>query len=67
MPWWGEANPVTLHLMMAHMIAEMREGIDGAAGLSEGSDNLPDVGAEFWSTYWEQLEQIASETQRRTE
>ncbi len=75
-PWWGEAgNPVTLHRIIVHMIAEihrhlgqidiLREGLDGAAGYREGVDNLPEVAADYWPEYCQQLEQIAAEAQRR--
>lgn len=51
-PWWPpERNPVTLHTLLVHMIAEtdrhvgqmdiLREQLDGAAGLRVGVSNLP--------------------------
>ena len=52
-PWWpAERNPVTLHTIVVHMIAEtnrhaghadlVRELIDGASGLRADNSNLPD-------------------------
>ena len=75
-PWWGDAgNPVTLHRILAHMIAEfhrhlgqidiLREGLDGAAGYREDADNMADLSADDWPAYCQQLEQIAAEAQRR--
>ena len=75
-PWWGEpGNPVTLHRIIVHMTAEihrhlgqldiLREGLDGAVGYRQGVDNMPDVDADYWPDYCQQLEQIAAEAQRR--
>lgn len=60
-PWWGDANPVTLQWILVHMISEthrhaghadiLREEIDGAIGHRPTVDNLPDVDAAWWSTY----------------
>lgn len=69
-PWWpDDRNPVTLHQIMVHMIAELnrhaghadivRELIDGAAGLRPDNDNLPEVDAEWWVAYRDRLEQTA--------
>jgi uncharacterized damage-inducible protein DinB len=69
-PWWpDDRNPVTLHLLLVHMVAEtnrhaghadiVRELIDGAAGLRPGVDNLPDVDAAWWDSYYERLEAAA--------
>ena len=76
-PWWGDANPVTLQLIMVHMTAELhrhlgqidilREGLDGAVGLREGGENMPDVDADFWPAYCERLEDIAVEAQQRAD
>lgn len=73
-PWWGDANPVTLQLIMVHMIAEvhrhlgqidiLREGLDGSVGLREGADNLPDIDPGYWPEYYEHLERVAAEAQR---
>ena len=52
MPWWGDRNPVTLHQILVHMVAEtqrhaghadiVREGIDGAAGRLPSDPNMDD-------------------------
>jgi uncharacterized damage-inducible protein DinB len=71
-PWWpAERNPVTLHQILVHMIAEanrhaghadiVRELIDGAAGLRDGNDNLPDADATWWRAYHDQVEAAARE------
>lgn len=49
-PWWGENGTVDLHTVLVHLIAELqrhaghadvvREGIDGAVGLSPRNSNL---------------------------
>ncbi|WP_367130433.1 DinB family protein [Saccharothrix sp. HUAS TT1] len=68
-PWWpADRNPVTLHLVLVHMIAEtnrhaghadiVRELVDGAAGLRRGNDNL---GRVDWETYRANLERVARE------
>lgn len=69
-PWWPpERNPVTVHQVAVHLIAEVqrhtghadivREMIDGAAGLLPGVTNLPEVDAGWWSTYVGQVEAAA--------
>ena len=69
-PWWpDDVNPVTLHWILVHMIAEtnrhaghadiLREQIDGEAGLRAGMGNLPDVGPEWWSAYVSRVEAAA--------
>jgi uncharacterized damage-inducible protein DinB len=70
-PWWGDEGKVTLHRILIHMIAEterhagqadiVRESIDGAAGLSEGNDNLPEFDQASWAQYRSRLEQAARE------
>ncbi len=68
--WWGdESNPVTLHLILIHVIAEtnrhaghadiVRELVDGAAGMREDNDNLPPEDQAWWGTYHERLRQLA--------
>lgn len=60
-PWWpAERNPVTLHTLLVHMIAEtsrhvgqmdiLREGLDGAVGLRVGVSNLPEDDYD-WPAY----------------
>ncbi len=60
-PWWpAERNPVTLHTLLVHMIAEtnrhvgqidiLREELDGAVGVRLGGSNLP--GDDYdWAAY----------------
>jgi hypothetical protein len=70
-PWWGEHGDVTLHLILIHEIAEtarhaghadiVREVIDGAVGLREGTDNMPPVDQAGWKSYYEKVEGAARE------
>jgi uncharacterized damage-inducible protein DinB len=76
-PWWDPARrAVTLLQILTHVIAEthrhaghadiVRELIDGAAGLSNGNDDLPEgVDAGWWSSYRDRLEQVAREAGAR--
>jgi uncharacterized damage-inducible protein DinB len=75
-PWWpAERNPVTLHAIVVHMIAETnrhaghadlaRELIDGASGLRADNSNLPDGDAQWWRAYRERLEDIAASFRTR--
>ncbi len=68
-PWWpAERNPVTLHLILIHLIAEtnrhagqmdiVRELIDGQAGLRAENSNLP--GGLNWPEYRARLETLAA-------
>lgn len=68
-PWWpAERNPVTLHLILIHLIAEtnrhagqmdiVRELIDGGAGLRAENSNLPDD--VNWPEYRDRLETLAA-------
>lgn len=69
-PWWGPPadNQVTLHHMLVRVVDDvarhagqadvLRESIDGAAGLSPTSPNLP--GGTFdWAAYRTRLTEIA--------
>jgi uncharacterized damage-inducible protein DinB len=69
-PWWpADRNPVTLHRILVHIVAEtdrhaghadiVRELIDGSVGLREDNDNLPHVDAEWWQRYRDNLEEVA--------
>jgi uncharacterized damage-inducible protein DinB len=69
-PWWSQAaNPVTLHRVLVHVVAEthrhaghadvVREQLDGAAGLRAEAPNLPDGDVEFWRSYRARLQDIA--------
>jgi Protein of unknown function (DUF664) len=71
-PWWpAPHDEVTLHQMLVHMIAEtdrhaghadiVRELIDGAAGLRDGSSNLPDGDQAWWQDYHNQVERAAQQ------
>lgn len=66
-PWWpGERSTVSLHRVVVHVIADttrhaghadiLREGIDGAAGLTVAAPNLPDVD---WPAYVARLTRVA--------
>ena len=68
--WWPpDRNPVTLQLILLHMIAEtnrhagqidiVRELIDGQAGLRAESTNLPDE--INWTEYHARLEKLAAQ------
>jgi len=71
-PWWGD-TPVTLQLILVHMLAELnhhaghadivRELIDGQAGLRRPGDNLPEADEAWWSAYRERLESTARKFQ----
>lgn len=69
-PWWPEERrQVTLHRILVHLIGEterhaghadiVRELIDGATGLIQGKNNLPDVDEAWWKTYHARLEESA--------
>lgn len=68
-PWWSEARrEVSLHRIVVHVISDttrhaghadiLREGIDGAAGLTVDSTNLSDV---EWTSYVDRLTRVAEE------
>jgi hypothetical protein len=72
-PHWGvDGNEVTLNRILLHVIADtqrhaghadiVRELIDGAVGLLEGSDNMPPGDREWWDNYRDRLESAARET-----
>ena len=69
-PWWGENGvDVPMVHLLVHTLSEtarhlgqvdiLRELIDGSAGLRPGWSNLPDLGPTGWSSYVEELEQLA--------
>jgi uncharacterized damage-inducible protein DinB len=69
-PWWpAERNPVTLHTILVHMIAEtnrhgghadiLREQLDGNVSHRPGVDNLPEVDADWWPAYVDRVEAAA--------
>jgi uncharacterized damage-inducible protein DinB len=71
-PWWGSQGDVTLHQILAHVIAEtnrhaghadiVRELIDGTAGLLPGNDNLPPSDQASWKSHRDRLERLAQES-----
>ncbi|HET9443001.1 MAG TPA: DUF664 domain-containing protein, partial [Acidimicrobiales bacterium] len=70
-PWWGEQGDTTLQRVLVHVVAEthrhaghadlVRELVDGAAGLRDGSSNLPDADPAWWEAYRERVERAARE------
>ncbi|NOJ60664.1 DinB family protein [Arthrobacter sp. 260] len=74
--WSDDRNPVTLHLILIHLLAEtnrhaghadiVRELIDGSAGLQPHNDNLPPGDLSWWETYRNTLERSAVEAARNT-
>ncbi|SDD05225.1 Protein of unknown function [Geodermatophilus telluris] len=69
-PWWPEdRHRPTLHTLLVHVLAEvarhaghadvLREGVDGAAGLRRGSDNLTRPDAAAFAAHRERVEQAA--------
>lgn len=68
-PWWGEANPVTLERILIHVATEthrhaghadiIRELIDGQAGLLDRAPNMPEVDAVWWEAYRARLQETA--------
>jgi hypothetical protein len=74
-PWWPDSrNPVTLHQILVHVIAEtdrhaghadiVRELIDGAAGLRESNTSMPPDDRTWWENYRSQVERAAQEASR---
>jgi uncharacterized damage-inducible protein DinB len=73
--WWRpERRAVTLHQILAHVVAEthrhlghadiVRELIDGAAGLRADNDNLAPGDSAWWESYCNQLERVAKDAAR---
>lgn len=72
-PWWGDANPVTLEWICVHVATEMhrhlghldilRERLDGAVGMREGGENLPGDDEIDWPTYVAKLQRIADDAE----
>ena len=71
-PWWPpDHNEVTLHRILAHMIAEthrhaghadiVRELVDGAVGLRADNDNMAPGDRAWWDSYRSRLERVAKE------
>jgi hypothetical protein len=66
--WWRD-TPVTLHLILVHMLAELnrhaghadilRELIDGQVGWRRPGDNVVEGDEAWWTAYREKLESTA--------
>ena len=66
--WWGH-TPVTLHLILVHVLAELnrhagqadivRELIDGRVGWRRPGDNMAEGDEAWWAAYRERLESTA--------
>lgn len=74
-PWWPAGrDAVSLHRVIVHVVADttrhaghadiLREGIDGAAGLTVAAPNLPEVD---WPAYVARLTQVAERFEPRTD
>jgi hypothetical protein len=69
-PWWGD-QPVTLHYVLVHVIAETfrhaghadlaRELVDGSIGYAEDDSNVPEHDVEWWRAYRDRVEREASQ------
>lgn len=67
-PWWGD-QPVTLHHVIVHVIAEtfrhaghadvVRELIDGSIGYTADDSNVPEHDSSWWRVYHERVEDEA--------
>jgi uncharacterized damage-inducible protein DinB len=75
-PWWPpERRQVTLHRIMAHMLAEtdrhaghadiVRELIDGTVGLRADNDNMAPGDAAWWEKYRARLQETAEAVRDR--
>jgi len=72
-PWWGD-QPVTLHQVLVHVIAEtfrhaghadlVRELVDGSIGYAENDSNVPEHDGEWWRAYRDRVEREASQAVR---
>lgn len=69
-PWWSPGgNPVRLHQILVHVVAEthrhaghadiVREMLDGAAGHRPGNDNLWVAEGSTWREHRDRLERVA--------
>jgi hypothetical protein len=69
-PWWPEERrQVTLHAIGVRNCVEvarhaghadiLRELIDGAVGMSQGNENVPERSADEWAAYRERIEAAA--------
>lgn len=75
-PWWPEhRSEVTLHRILAHVIAEthrhaghadvVRELIDGTVGLRESNDNMAPGDSQWWQAYRSRLERVAQQASQK--
>jgi hypothetical protein len=72
--WPGERAEVTLQQIMVHVLAEshrhaghadiIRELIDGAVGLREGTGNMAVTERAAWQEHWDRVERAAREAGR---
>ncbi len=68
-PWWSDAEPVSVHRILVHVIAETNchagqadiicELIDGGAGWRRGDLSLPSTDAAGWRDYRARVEEVA--------
>ena len=69
-PWWpADRNPVSLHRILVHVIAEtnrhaghadiVRELADGAVGLRQDNPNMAQGDRDWWEEYRSRVEQAA--------
>jgi hypothetical protein len=73
--WPVERNPVTLHGMLVHVVAEtqrhaghadiIRELVDGAAGRQPGNDNMAPGDAQEWARHRDRVERAARDAAGR--
>jgi uncharacterized damage-inducible protein DinB len=67
-PWWGD-EPVNLHHVLVHVIAETfrhaghadlaREIVDGSIGYKVEDSNVPEHDSEWWQAYRDRVEREA--------
>lgn len=66
---------MTLHQILVHVTAEthrhaghadiVRELVDGAVGMGQGNDNMPEGDRSWWKSHRDRLERAAREAARR--
>jgi hypothetical protein len=69
-PWWGD-EPVNLHHVLIHVIAETsrhaghadlaRELVDGSIGYKQEDSNVPEHESEWWQEYRDRVEREAGQ------
>jgi hypothetical protein len=71
-PWWPqERRDATLHRLLVHTATEthrhaghadiVRELVDGATGLRDGSSNMPAADQTWWAGYRDRLQSVAEQ------